>query len=50
MHHRIHKIILIITFGFYLLVVSGCGNKGDLYLPEKGSINGSEVNKTKKKS
>ncbi len=36
-------------------MLSGCGNKGDLYLPDtgsidKGSINDSKTNKAKKKS
>ena len=36
-------------------MLSGCGNKGDLYLPDassidKGSINDSKTNKAMKKS
>ena len=52
---------LFILMIFYLFVLSlssmlsGCGNKGDLYLPDtgsidKGSINDSKTNKAKKKS
>jgi len=39
--------LLIIGFSFTLVA---CGNKGDLYLPEKGSVNESKTNKVKKKS
>jgi len=43
------------VFGFFYVIaitlfVSGCGNKGDLYLPEKGSSDKATTNPVKKKS
>jgi len=47
---------LIKTLGFNLLLICfsslliACGNKGDLYLPEKGSVNETTTKEVKKKS
>ena len=54
-NYRVKEIILMIALGFCLLFINGCGNKGDLYLPDTGSVdksnsNNSKINKEKKKS
>lgn len=48
------KLFFYLILGLFNLsvvsMISGCGNKGDLYLPESGSVNDSKTNKQKKKS
>jgi len=48
------KLFILMIFGLFNLgvagMISGCGNKGDLYLPDSGSVNDSKTNKPKKKS
>ncbi len=53
-NYQAKKLIKLVTFSFLIIGCSNslvaCGNKGDLYLPEKGSVNDSKTNKVKKKS
>ncbi len=52
------RLFTLMIFGLFILslssMLSGCGNKGDLYLPENGSVdkpkNDSNTNSVKKKS
>ncbi|MEH6457420.1 MAG: lipoprotein [Cocleimonas sp.] len=51
----VQRLFSLMVFGLFILslssMMSGCGNKGNLYLPDDGSsINDSKTNKAKKKS
>jgi len=41
------NLFILMIVGLFIITITGCGNKGDLYLPEKGSAT---ENNSKKKS
>ncbi|MGK0272354.1 MAG: putative small lipoprotein YifL [Cocleimonas sp.] len=50
----LQRLFILMISGLFILsvssILSGCGNKGDLYLPDTGSKTDSKTNPVKKKS
>ena len=51
LNQNVTKILVLILLTFVAsIALSACGNKGDLYLPQKGSVDDSKSKSVKKKS